>query len=57
MLKFEFVENDDDVTRVASVESNAAEEQSWYTLSGVKLLAQPTAKGIYIRNGKKVIIK
>ena len=58
MLKFEFVENDDDVTRMASVESNdAAEEQSWYTLSGVKLLAQPTAKGIYIRNGKKVIIK
>ena len=58
MLKFEFVENDDDVTRVASIESNdAAEVQSWYTLSGVKLLAQPTAKGIYIRNGKKVIIK
>ena len=29
----------------------------WYTLSGLRLNAQPTAKGIYIRNGKKVVVK
>ena len=58
MLQFEFGDTDDDVTQVASVETNdAAAEQSWYSLSGVKLPTQPTAKGIYIRNGKKVIVK
>ena len=30
---------------------------AWYTLDGVKLAAKPTAKGLYINNGKKVIIK
>ena len=31
-------------------------DKSWYTLDGRKLNAQPTAKGIYINNGKKVVI-
>ena len=30
---------------------------SWYTLDGVKLNGKPTKKGIYINNGKKIIIK
>jgi hypothetical protein len=29
----------------------------WYTLDGQKLDGQPTAKGVYINNGKKVVIK
>ena len=29
----------------------------WYTLNGVKLQGAPTEKGIYINNGKKVVIK
>ena len=29
----------------------------WYDLSGRRLSTQPTAKGVYIRNGKKVVIK
>ncbi len=29
----------------------------WYTLDGRKLSEQPTAKGIYIHNGKKVMMK
>ena len=32
-------------------------EGVWYDLSGHKLQSKPTAKGIYIMNGKKVIIK
>ena len=31
--------------------------EGWYTVGGVKLNAQPTQKGIYINNGKKVVIK
>ena len=29
----------------------------WYTLQGVKLQGAPTEKGVYINNGKKVVIK
>ena len=29
----------------------------WYTLNGIKLQGVPTEKGIYINNGKKVVIK
>jgi len=29
----------------------------WYTLNGVKLQGVPTQKGIYINNGKKVVVK
>ena len=33
------------------------DDESWYTLSGVKLNAKPTGTGIYIWKGKKVILK
>ena len=33
------------------------DDESWYTLSGVKLNAKPTETGIYIWKGKKVILK
>ena len=29
----------------------------WYTLNGVKLDSKPTAKGVYINNGRKVVVK
>jgi hypothetical protein len=32
-------------------------EEVWYDLNGRKLVGKPTAKGMYIRNGKKIIIK
>ena len=37
----------------SSVESKGA----WFTLSGIRLNAQPTAKGIYIRDGKKFVVR
>ena len=30
---------------------------AWYTLAGRKLDAKPTTKGVYIRNGRKIIVK
>ena len=30
---------------------------AWYTLDGRRLDGQPTQRGIYINNGKKVVIK
>jgi len=32
-------------------------DNAWYTINGVRLTARPTAKGIYIYNGKKIVIK
>jgi hypothetical protein len=32
-------------------------DDGWFTLEGFKLNSQPVQKGIYIRNGKKVVIK
>lgn len=41
----------------ASIENLYAKNSSWYDLSGRRLSEQPTNKGIYIVNGKKVVIK
>ena len=30
---------------------------AWYTLDGKRLNGVPTTKGLYINNGKKVVIK
>ena len=53
---------DDDATGIVSIENgkwiidNGA-GAGWYDLSGRKLQGKPTAKGLYINNGKKVVIK
>ena len=51
---------DDEATGIISVHDsgftvNASD--AWYTLDGRRLDGQPTAKGLYIVNGKKTIIK
>lgn len=33
------------------------EGDTWYTLDGKKLNGKPATKGIFIRNGKKVLVK
>ena len=33
------------------------EAGAWYDMSGRRLNGEPTKKGVYISNGKKVIIK
>ena len=33
------------------------DHEAWYDLSGLKLNGKPTAKGIYIKDGKKIVIK
>ena len=37
--------------------SNTTTDNAWYTLSGMKLGKKPTENGVYIHQGKKVIIK
>ena len=50
---------DDNTTAISAPESHASTELNgtWYTLEGRKLQGVPTRKGLYIVNGKKVVIK
>lgn len=40
-----------------SQSSNRKSPDVWYSLNGVRLSGKPTQRGIYINNGKKVVIK
>ena len=44
-----------EITEVSEV--NEAGDDSWYDLSGRKLDGEPTAKGVYVKDGKKVVVK
>ena len=57
-----FVEDLDDNGTTVIKELNLATGKAynvdgWYTIDGKKLNATPTEKGIYINNGKKVVLK
>ena len=55
-LTLEFL---DDATDIAAITSKPADanRNSWYTLDGRKLQGAPAKKGIYLLNGKKVIVR
>lgn len=56
-LMLSFMGNDSETTGMESVTPVIGqEEDAWYTLSGLRI-DQPTQKGIYIHNGKKIAIK
>jgi hypothetical protein len=49
---------------VTAIKSLSADEvnglkisEGWYTIDGIRLQGAPTQKGIYINNGKKVVVK
>ena len=51
---------DDNATGIISVHDSGFMvngSDAWYTIDGRKLDKQPTAKGLYIHGGKKVIVK
>ena len=49
--------NSNNTTGIDKVENKKVDEENvYYTLSGVKVI-NPTEKGVYIKNGKKVIIR
>ena len=55
-----FIEEiDGSVTAISSIsaEGEAVAADGWYTLNGIRLEGAPTEKGVYVRNGKKVVIK
>lgn len=50
---FDFATSLNDELRMKHEESATG----WYTLNGLRLDREPTAKGIYIHNGRVVVIK
>ncbi|MDO4950584.1 MAG: sialidase family protein [Bacteroidales bacterium] len=53
-----FVFTFDDPTAIASILSGQSSANGqWYTLDGRKLNGVPTQRGIYINNGKKIVVK
>gem|GEM_PF-3204790 len=42
-------------TGINTVDSGELTDDSWYTIDGKKLAGEPKEKGIYIRNGRKVV--
>ena len=45
-----------DTMGISHVEADS-QHDSWYTIDGVKLPMKPAKKGLYVRNGRKVVIK
>ena len=43
--------------QIVNGKSSNGKSDEWYDLQGRKLEGKPTQKGIYINNGKKVVVK
>ena len=52
---------DDEATGIISIENGKLkienDADTWYSLDGRKLSGKPSVKGVYVNNGRKVIIK
>lgn len=44
-------------TGISVIKANAQGGDSWYNISGSRLSSKPTQKGVYIHQGKKVVVK
>jgi len=58
-ISVRLIDGDGQVTAIGTLETRTGEVtlDGWYTLDGTRLSGQPTRKGIYVNNGKKVVIK
>lgn len=45
------------VTHVVNVNASTSQTDVWYSLAGQRLQGKPAAKGVYIHNGKKEVVK
>ena len=48
---------DDETTKIANTNLTNITNGDWYDLNGRKLNGMPTKKGIYMNNGRKVVVK
>ena len=55
-MMLDFGTDIDDPTAIVGTDAISLSTE-WYTLSGLRLNGKPTAKGIYLNGGKKVVVK
>lgn len=57
--RFFVEENDGTVTEIERINADGSlvEAGGWYTVNGMKLDKAPVEKGVYVKDGKKVVIK
>ena len=50
---------DDEATGIKTTDFTdySDSEDAWYTLDGRRLQGKPTKSGVYVNNGKKIVIK
>ena len=51
------IEYEEGVDGIENIDMSAADNAVWYSLDGRQLNGKPTQKGIYVVNGRKVVIK
>jgi len=60
-MSVRLVNADGDVTAIGTIDTKTGEirfdSDAWYTLDGRRLNGKPSVKGMYINNGKKIIVK
>ena len=60
-MSVRLVNADGDVTAIGTIDTKTGEirfdSEAWYTLDGRRLDSKPAQKGVYINNGKKIIVK
>ena len=60
-IKVRFIDANGEVTGIGTLHTHTGEvnfdSKTWYTLDGIRLAEKPTQQGIYVNNGKKVVVK
>ena len=48
---------EDGTTGIIALDTTDNQDDAWYTVEGIKLKGKPMRKGVYLHNGKSIIIK
>ena len=60
-IKVRLIGADGEVTAIGSLQTKTGEvtfdKDAWYSLDGRRIEGKPTMKGIYVNNGKKIVVK
>ena len=60
-IKVRLISADGEVTAIGSLQTKTGEvtfdKDAWYSLDGRRIEGKPTMKGIYVNNGKKIVVK
>ena len=57
MLRVNFDDGTTDITVVPDADDTTSNTNVWYTLDGRRLEGEPTTKGIYINQNRKIVIQ